>query len=101
MACGGFVLSAGSVAFGRCAASVFEGLWQRTHISTSLRLLPCTLKSKWHWLQFATSAMLRLGWVGDPSTEKYATLLSPPYCRSIWLTVPGRSVSVRRPATRL
>ena len=38
MPCGGFVLSAGSVALGRCAASVFEGLWQRTHIATSLRL---------------------------------------------------------------
>ena len=48
------------VAFGRCAASVLDGLWQRTHISTSLRLSPCALRSTWHRLQFAMSTICRL-----------------------------------------
>ena len=53
-------LSAGSVAFGLCAASVLEGLWHSTHISTSLRLSPCALRSTWHWLQFAIATIWRL-----------------------------------------
>src|SRR5215471_755357 len=53
----------------------------------------------WHWLHLAISTTCRRFTTGDPSTLKYITLLSAPYCVESCCTVPGRIVSERRAST--
>src|SRR5689334_18729847 len=92
----GLAFSEASVVVGRRAPSFSLGLWQSTHCSIWLRFSPWSERNAWHWLHFATATTVRRGATGEPSTEKFTTLLTAPYSDEISFFVPGFSVIPRR-----
>src|SRR5581483_9792117 len=96
--CSGVVLSAATCAAVLNARSFSLGLWHSTHISIWFRFSPCSDNREWHWLHLSMLTTVRRGVTGEPSTEKYVTLLVPPYSVACSRVVPGRIVRPRRPS---
>src|SRR5581483_4814250 len=94
--CGGLAFSVASVAEERRPLSVSLGLWHSTHISIWFRFSPWSDRNEWQPLHLAMSTTCRRGLTGEPSTEKYFTLLMAPYSLVCSCLVPGNRVIPRR-----